>query len=77
MKKILVLLMCLVFVSGCIGNDIKGDISIDDEGLTIDPDPITIKKETIIDMVSDYIGSMLDFPIEDVENELVSEETSN
>lgn len=78
MKKILALLLCIVFVSGCIGNDLKGDISVDEEGLTIDPDPVTIKKETVIDMVSDFIDSLLEVPEEaPVENESVAEQTAD
>lgn len=76
-KVIIFAIIGLVFVSGCVGNDLKADVDIDAEGITIDPDPITIKTETVIDTGVNYIKGLFDFSEEEIVNESVAEQTDD
>ena len=78
MKKIIALLVCVVLVSGCVDDGFKGDITVDDEGLTIDPAPVKIKKETVINIVADYLTDLLDFSEEqEIKNESIAQNASD
>ncbi len=78
MKKIIIFAMIgLVFVSGCVGDNLKGDVSVDNDSIIFTPEPITVKIQDVVDIGINYVKGLFDFSEEEIVNESVTEQTDD